>query len=135
IRRADESKARAVVVVDHDDKPIAILNETAVMATPEQRRPWLEAGTLGRTLSAGPPPRSTCWWSRLVRSTACWPPVTSTAPSPASDPRSRYCDRHDQTAARTVDGRGAGAADRPQGPQPPHHPAGRRVLPHPPRHA
>jgi len=50
IRRADESKAGAVVVVDHDDKPIAILNETAVMATPEQRRPWIEAGTLARTL-------------------------------------------------------------------------------------
>jgi CBS domain-containing protein len=50
IRRADESKARAVVVVDHDDKPIAILNETAVMATPEQRRPWIDAGSLARTL-------------------------------------------------------------------------------------
>jgi len=50
IRRADENRARAVVVVDHDDKPIAILNETAVMATPEQRRPWIEAGTLARTL-------------------------------------------------------------------------------------
>jgi len=50
IRRADESKARAVVVVDHDDKPIAILNETAVMATPEQRRPWIEVGALARTL-------------------------------------------------------------------------------------
>ena len=50
IRRADESKAGAVVVVDHDDKPIAILNETAVMATPQQRRPWIEAGTLARTL-------------------------------------------------------------------------------------
>ena len=50
IRRADESQARAVVIVDHDDKPIAILNETAVMATPPQRRPWLDAGTLARTL-------------------------------------------------------------------------------------
>jgi Zn-dependent protease/CBS domain-containing protein len=50
IRRADESQARAVVVVDHDDRPIAILNETAVMATPPQRRPWVEAGTLARTL-------------------------------------------------------------------------------------
>ncbi|MGH3238696.1 MAG: site-2 protease family protein, partial [Streptosporangiaceae bacterium] len=50
IRRAEENQARAVVIVDHDDKPIAILNETAVMATPEQRRPWLEAGTLARTL-------------------------------------------------------------------------------------
>ena len=50
IRRADESQARAVVVVDHEDKPIAIVNETAVMATPPQRRPWIEAGTLARTL-------------------------------------------------------------------------------------
>jgi Zn-dependent protease len=50
IRRAEESQARAVVVVDHEDKPIAIVNETAVMATPPQRRPWIEAGTLARTL-------------------------------------------------------------------------------------
>jgi len=50
IRRADENQARAVVVVDHDDKPIAILNERAVMATPPQRRPWIEAGALARTL-------------------------------------------------------------------------------------
>jgi Zn-dependent protease/CBS domain-containing protein len=50
IRRADEHQARAVVVVDHDDKPIAILNETAVMATPPQRRPWIDAGALARTL-------------------------------------------------------------------------------------
>jgi Zn-dependent protease/CBS domain-containing protein len=50
IRRADENRARAVVVVDHEDKPIAILNETAVMATPPQRRPWIEAGTLARSI-------------------------------------------------------------------------------------
>jgi Zn-dependent protease/CBS domain-containing protein len=50
IRRADENRARAVVVVDHDDKPIAIVNETAVMATPPQRRPWIESGALARTI-------------------------------------------------------------------------------------
>jgi Zn-dependent protease/CBS domain-containing protein len=50
IRRADESRARAVVVVDHDDKPIAILNETAVMATPPQRRPWISAGSMARSI-------------------------------------------------------------------------------------
>ena len=50
IRRADESQARAVVVVDHEDKPIAIFNESAVMATPPQRRPWIDAGSLARTL-------------------------------------------------------------------------------------
>ena len=31
-------------------KPIAILNEAAVMATPPQRRPWIEAGTLARSI-------------------------------------------------------------------------------------
>lgn len=50
IRRADLAQARALVVVDHDAKPIAIVNEGAVMATPEQRRPWIDAGSLARTL-------------------------------------------------------------------------------------
>jgi len=50
IRRAEESQARAVVIVDHEDKPIAIVNEGAVMATPPARRPWMEAGALARTL-------------------------------------------------------------------------------------
>ena len=53
IRRADENQARAVVVVDHEDKPIAIVNETAVMATPPPRRPWIEAGSLARSLEPG----------------------------------------------------------------------------------
>jgi Zn-dependent protease/CBS domain-containing protein len=50
IRRADLAQARALVVVDHEAKPIAIVNEGAVIATPEQRRPWIEAGSLARTL-------------------------------------------------------------------------------------
>jgi Zn-dependent protease len=50
IRRADLAQARALVVVDHNSKPIAIVNEGAVVATPEQRRPWVDAGSLARTL-------------------------------------------------------------------------------------
>lgn len=53
MRRADLAQARALVVVDHDAKPIAIVNEGAVMATPEQRRPWVDAGSLARTLDDG----------------------------------------------------------------------------------
>jgi Zn-dependent protease len=53
MRRADLAQARALVVVDHDSKPIAIVNEGAVMATPEQRRPWVDAGSLARTLDDG----------------------------------------------------------------------------------
>ena len=50
IRRADEAGARAIVVADHENKPIAIVNEAAVMATPEQRRPWIDVGSLARTI-------------------------------------------------------------------------------------
>jgi Zn-dependent protease len=53
IRRADLAQARALVVVDHDAKPIAIVNEGAVMATPEQRRPWVDVSSLARTLDPG----------------------------------------------------------------------------------
>ncbi|HEY1822572.1 MAG TPA: site-2 protease family protein [Trebonia sp.] len=50
IRRADEAGARAIVVVDHDSKPIAIVNESAVMATPPQRRPWVDTGSMARSI-------------------------------------------------------------------------------------
>jgi Zn-dependent protease len=53
IRQADEAGARAVVVVDHDSKPIAIVNEAAVMATPPQRRPWVDTGSMARTIDPG----------------------------------------------------------------------------------
>ena len=53
IRRADEAQARALVVVDHEDRPIAIVNENAVMATPPNRRPWIDAGSLARSLGPG----------------------------------------------------------------------------------
>ena len=50
VRQADEAGARAIVVVDHDSKPIAILNEAAVQATPPQRRPWVETGSMARSI-------------------------------------------------------------------------------------
>ena len=50
VRRAEETNARALVVVDHENTPIAIVSESAVVATPPQRRPWIEAGTLARKL-------------------------------------------------------------------------------------
>jgi Zn-dependent protease/CBS domain-containing protein len=53
IRRADAAQARALVVVDQDSTPVGIVSEAAVIATPEQRRPWVEVGTLARTLVPG----------------------------------------------------------------------------------
>ena len=50
VRLADQANARAIVVVDHENKPIAIVNEAAVMAVPPQRRPWVDIGSLARTI-------------------------------------------------------------------------------------
>ena len=50
VRQADEAGARAIVVVDHDNAPLGIVNEAAVMATPPQRRPWVDTGSVTRTI-------------------------------------------------------------------------------------
>jgi len=51
VRRAQEAGARALVIVDHENTPTALVSEAAVLATPEERRPWIEVGSLARTLS------------------------------------------------------------------------------------
>jgi len=51
IRRAQAAGAKALVIVDHENTPTAIVSEAAVQATPEERRPWIDAGSLARTLS------------------------------------------------------------------------------------
>lgn len=53
IRRAQEAGARALVIVDHENSPIAIVSEAAVQATPEERRPWIEVGSLARSIESG----------------------------------------------------------------------------------
>jgi Zn-dependent protease len=53
VRRAQEAQAGAIVVIDHDDDPVGIVSETAVLATPEHRRPWVEADAVTRTLGPG----------------------------------------------------------------------------------
>ncbi|SRR6266566_1660113 len=53
VRRADEARAGALVVVDHEQNPIAIVNESAVTATPPHRRPWIDVGSLARSLGPG----------------------------------------------------------------------------------
>jgi Zn-dependent protease len=53
IRRAQEARAGSVVVVRGDGQPAGILNEAAVISTPEDRRPWLPVGDLARRLEEG----------------------------------------------------------------------------------
>lgn len=53
VRRARAAGARALVVVDRDGRPAALVSEAAVSAVPEPRRPWVDVGTLARRLDDG----------------------------------------------------------------------------------
>jgi Zn-dependent protease len=50
VRRAQAAGARALVIVDHEGTPTALVSESAVQATPDERRPWIEVGSLARSL-------------------------------------------------------------------------------------
>lgn len=53
LRRARETGARGLVVVDAEGRPQAVVNEAAVIATPDHRRPWISVGALARGLEPG----------------------------------------------------------------------------------
>ncbi|TYK45279.1 site-2 protease family protein [Actinomadura decatromicini] len=48
VRRARDDHAGAIVIADHDGRPLGLVSEKAVTATPEHRRPWVTAGDLSR---------------------------------------------------------------------------------------
>jgi Zn-dependent protease/CBS domain-containing protein len=48
LRRATEMGARGIVTVDSEGRPSGLVSESAVKATPEQRRPWVSVGSLAR---------------------------------------------------------------------------------------
>lgn len=53
VRRAQDQQAGSIVVLDRDGAPSAIVNEAAVLATPEDRRPWLPVSAVARSLEPG----------------------------------------------------------------------------------
>ena len=53
VRRAQAAGVRGLVVVDAADRLEAVVSEAAVIATPEQRRPWVTVGTLSKRLEPG----------------------------------------------------------------------------------
>lgn len=53
VRRAHAAGARALVVVDRDGKPDALVSEAAVAEVPEVRRPWLQVGEMARRIEEG----------------------------------------------------------------------------------
>lgn len=53
VRRAQDEHAGSIVVLDRDGRPTGIVNESALLATPEDRRPWLSASAVARTIEPG----------------------------------------------------------------------------------
>ncbi|NUS10808.1 MAG: site-2 protease family protein [Streptomyces sp.] len=53
LRRANEAGARALVVVDGRGDPTALVRESAILTTPEHRRPWVAVGGLSQDLTPG----------------------------------------------------------------------------------
>ena len=53
VRRAQEAEAGSIVTVTSAGRPTGVVNEAALLATPEDRRPWVAVSTVARTLEDG----------------------------------------------------------------------------------
>ncbi|MEU7568114.1 site-2 protease family protein [Streptomyces fradiae] len=53
LRRANEAGARALVVVDGQGEPTALVRETAIVGVPQHRRPWVAVSGLAQDLTDG----------------------------------------------------------------------------------
>jgi Zn-dependent protease len=53
VRRAQEHQAGAIVTLDSAGQPAGIVNEQALLAVPQDRRPWLPVSTISRTMEGG----------------------------------------------------------------------------------
>jgi Zn-dependent protease len=53
LRRANEAGARALVVVDGQGSPTAVVREAAIVGVPEHRRPWVAVSGLAQDIRPG----------------------------------------------------------------------------------
>lgn len=53
VRRAQEAQAGGIVTVTAEGRALGIVNEAAVLATPEERRPWLPVSAVARPIADG----------------------------------------------------------------------------------
>ncbi len=53
VRRAREAEAGGIVTVDDQGRPTGVVSEAALLATPEERRPWVPVSAVSRSLEAG----------------------------------------------------------------------------------
>lgn len=53
VRRAREARAGGIVTVSAAGVPVGVVNEAALVATPEERRPWVPTSSVARSLEPG----------------------------------------------------------------------------------
>lgn len=53
VRRAQEDGAGSIVTVSAEGRPVGVVDERAVRAVPDERKPWLSTSSLARTLGPG----------------------------------------------------------------------------------
>jgi Zn-dependent protease/CBS domain-containing protein len=53
VRRAQEASAGAIVVHSADERVVGVVNESALLATPVERRPWQPVSAIARTVEEG----------------------------------------------------------------------------------
>ncbi|MCW2793804.1 MAG: peptidase [Nocardioides sp.] len=53
VRRAQEAHAGSIVTVTGAGRPVGVVSEAALLATPEDRRPWVAVSTVARNLDDG----------------------------------------------------------------------------------
>jgi len=53
VRRAQEAEAGSIVTVASNGEAVGVVNEAAILATPEDRRPWMAVSTVAQTLEPG----------------------------------------------------------------------------------
>ncbi len=53
VRRAIEAQAGGIVTLDPSGRPVGLVSEAALVATPQERRPWVPVSSVARTLEAG----------------------------------------------------------------------------------
>jgi Zn-dependent protease len=53
MRRAEAAQAGGIVVIEHDGSPTGVVVESAVTATPVERRPWISVGAVSRPVQPG----------------------------------------------------------------------------------
>jgi Zn-dependent protease len=53
VRRAQDAEAGSIVTITSTGRPVGVVNEAALLATPEDRRPWVAVSSVARTLGEG----------------------------------------------------------------------------------